>query len=296
MKYVLTGSTGNITKPLAQTLIANGHEVTIVSSNDSKIAEIENLGAKAAVGNVLDASFLAKAFIGADAVYLMIPPTFTVSDWLGFQKEVAENFITAIQQSGVKNIVQLSSIGAHMGKDTGPIDGLAYLEKRLESIAEINVVKLRPSYFYTNFFTMIDMIKHAGILGSNMGNGDQQLVLTHPKDIADAAAKHLLALDFKGQNIDYVSSDIASFSEITKALGNAIGKPELPWIAFSDEDTLQGMLQSGLPEIFAKGYVQMGKSIREGLIQEDYFNRNKQPQGKVKLEDFAKEFAQVFNS
>ena len=296
MKYVLTGSTGNITKPLAATLIAAGHDVTIISNSESRKLEIETLGAKAAFGSVLDKTFLSNAFLGADAVYLMIPPIFTVSDWLGFQKEVADNFTMAIQRSGVKNIVQLSSIGAHMGTGAGPIDGLAYLEKKLNGINDINVVKLRPSYFYTNFFTLIDMIKHAGILGSNMGAGDFKLVLTHPKDIADAAAKKLLALDFKGQSIEYVSSDISSFTEITSALGRAIGQAELPWIPFSDEDALQGMLQSGLPEIFAKGYVQMGKSIREGLIQQEYFEKNEKPKGKVKLEEFAKEFAQVYNN
>lgn len=296
MKYVLTGSIGNITKPLATRLIAAGHDVTIISSSESRKREIEKLGATAEIGNVLDAAFLTKSFFGAEAVYLMIPPTFTVTDWLGFQKEVAESFVTAITESGVKNIVQLSSIGAHMGTGAGPIDGLAYLEKRLESVEGINVLKLRPSYFYTNFYTLIDMIKHAGILGSNMGNPEQQLILTHPNDIADAAAKHLLALDFKGQNFEYVSSDIRTFAEISRVLGNAINKPELPWVGFSDEDTFQGMLQSGLPEVFAKGYVQMGKSIREGLIQQDYFNSDEKPQGKVKLENFAKEFEHAYNN
>lgn len=244
MKYVLTGSIGNITKPLASKLIAAGHEVTIISSNASRKEEIEKLGAKAAIGSVLDKAFLANTFSGADAVYLMIPPTFSVSDWLGYQKEVAENFIAAIQQSDVKNIVQLSSIGAHMGEGAGPIDGLAYLEKRLATINGINVVKLRPSYFYTNFYTMVDMIKNAGILGSNLGSADQKIVLTHPNDIADAAAKQLLGLNFKGQSIEYVSSDVRTFSDIVKGIGEAIEKPELPWILFSDEDTFQGMKQS----------------------------------------------------
>jgi uncharacterized protein YbjT (DUF2867 family) len=296
MKYILTGSTGNITKPLATALIEAGHEVTIISSSESRKEEIERLGAKALIGSVLDRTFLINSFLGADAVYLMIPPTFSVSDWLAYQKEVAENYVAAIKQSGIKNVVQLSSIGAHMGEGAGPIDGLAYLEKQLSSIDGLNVVKLRPSYFYTNFYTMVDMIKHAGVLGSNMGTATQELVLTHPNDIADAVAKNLLALDFKGQSVEYVSSDVRSFSDIVKALGKAIDKPELPWIAFSDEETLQGMLQSGLPEVFAKSYVQMGKSIREGLIQEDYFTRNEHPHGKIKLEDFAKEFAQVYKN
>jgi len=294
MKYVLTGSLGNITKPLAGTLLAAGHQVTIISSTPSRKEAIEALGAEAAIGNVSDAAFLTNAFSGADAVYLMIPPTFSVTDWLGYQKEIAESFVTAIKQSGVTHVVQLSSIGAHMGEGAGPIDGLAYLEQRLDTIDGINVIKLRPSYFYTNFYSMTDMIKNAGILGSNLGNGDQLLVLTHPKDIAAAAAKHLLALDYKGQSIVYVSSDVRSLSDIAATLGKAINQPELPWIGFSDEDTLQGMLQAGLPEVFAKSYVQMGKSIREGLIQEDYFNKKEQPQGKVKLEEFAQEFAQGY--
>ncbi len=296
MKYVLTGSTGNITKPLAEKLIANGHDVTIISSDENKKQAIENLGAKAAIGSVLDANFVTGAFSGADAVYLMIPPDFTVTDWRGFQDEVSESYIKAIQQSGVRNVLQLSSIGADLGTGAGPIDGLAYLERRLDSIDGINVLKLRPSYFYTNFYSMVDMIKQAGILGSNLGSGDQKLILTHPADIADAAAKHLLALDFKGQSYEYVSSDIRSFSEIAKAIGTAVGKPELPWIGFSDEDALNGMLQSGLAKIFAEGYVQMGKSIREGLIQADYFERSEQPGGRVKLEDFVKEFAGRFGN
>ena len=38
MKYVVTGSLGNISKPLAERLIAAGHEVTVMSSNPEKAA------------------------------------------------------------------------------------------------------------------------------------------------------------------------------------------------------------------------------------------------------------------
>ena len=69
MKITITGSLGNISKPLAKLLIAAGHQVTIVSSNAGKTADIEALGATAAIGSVADAGFLAKAFTGADAVY-----------------------------------------------------------------------------------------------------------------------------------------------------------------------------------------------------------------------------------
>ena len=65
MKITLTGSLGNISKPLAKQLIDAGHQVTIVSSNQDKIADIETLGATAAIGSVADVDFLTKAFTAA---------------------------------------------------------------------------------------------------------------------------------------------------------------------------------------------------------------------------------------
>ena len=43
MKIIVTGSLGNISKPLANQLVANGHGVTIVSSDANKVNEIEYL-------------------------------------------------------------------------------------------------------------------------------------------------------------------------------------------------------------------------------------------------------------
>ena len=53
MKIVVTGSFGNISKPLAVRLIENGHEVTVISSSATKKG-IEASGAKAAIGKPKD--------------------------------------------------------------------------------------------------------------------------------------------------------------------------------------------------------------------------------------------------
>ncbi len=74
MNIVVTGSLGNISKPLATELIAKKHSVTVISSKDDRQEEIEKLGAKAAIGTVYDVEFLTKAFTGADIVYTMTPP------------------------------------------------------------------------------------------------------------------------------------------------------------------------------------------------------------------------------
>lgn len=293
MKYIVTGSTGNISKPITQALVNAGHDVTVISSDANKKAVIEQLGAKAAIGDVNDLAFLTQTLKDADAAYIMIPPVWTPEDWPAFMKQTADHLVEAIKASGIQKIVQLSSIGAHLGYGAGPINGLAYLEKELSKL-DIDVLSLRPSYFYTNFYSMVDLIKNAGIMGSNFGQADARFVLTHPSDIAAVAARHLLALNFNGHLQEYISSDVRTFSEISKAIGNAIGKPELPWVKFSDEDAYNGMLGAGLQKTIADGYLEMGQGIESGIVQEDYFATGAKPQGKIKLEEFAKEFASAF--
>ena len=80
-----------------------------------------------------------------------------------------------------------------------------------------------------------------------------------------------------------------------KCWGAAVGKPELPWVKFSNEEALSGMLQMGLPEEMAKNYAEMGNAIHTGIMLEDYWKNHPAIAGKTKLEDFAKTFASVYN-
>ncbi len=76
----------------------------------------------------------------------------------------------------------------------------------------------------------------------------------------------------------------------------AIGKPDLKWIVISDEQLLKGMIAAGMNPRIAAGLVEMNASgrTRSGKLYEDY-NRNRPALGKVKVKDFAKEFAVVYN-
>ncbi|WP_316794241.1 NAD(P)H-binding protein [Pedobacter frigoris] len=292
MNITITGSLGNISKPLAETLIAAGHQVTIISSNAAKAQEIEALGATAAIGSVEDVAFLTSAFSGKDAIYTMVPPNFGASNIREFISSVGEKYAAAIEASGVKRVVNLSSIGAHLDGGTGPISGLHDVEQTYSKLDGVAVKHLRPAFFYTNFYGNADMIKHAGILGSNYG-AETPLVLVHPNDIAAAAAEELQQ-DFTGKEVRYVASDESTAAGVASALGAAIGKPELPWVEFNDEDALGGMLQAGLPEVMAKSYVEMGDATRSGKLYAHYFANKPSSFGKVKLEDFAAEFAKAF--
>jgi len=291
--YVITGSIGNISKPVISELVKAGKNVRVITSNSSRTAEIKDLGATAHVGSVGDVDFLKRVFKGADVVYTMIPPIWQTTNWIESMNHVAESYAEAIQSSDIKYVVNLSSMGADVGNGVGPVDGLHNFEKLLNAIAGLNIRHLRPSYFFSNFLAQIGMIKQGSIMGANFGEGEK-IFLTHTRDIAGVAAEELLNLNFSGTSVRYIISDERSGKDVAQAIGSIIGK-DLPWIVFTDDEQKQGFLQAGLSESHSENYTALGKAIREGYMQA-HARKNKPQFGNTKLEDFAKEFAAIFNA
>lgn len=293
MKYIITGGAGHISKPIAEQLLAAGHKVVVIGRSAENLQPITEQGAIAAIGSLEDVDFLAETFKDADAAYLMIPPNMSAENMRHFQNTIARNYIQALEVSGLKKVVVLSSIGAHMRNGAGPIDGLADFEVLLEKTNGIDIKLLRPSYFYYNLFGMIPLIHTMSIMGGNYGGTAEKLVLADTADIAAVAVEELLSLAFTGTTVRYIASDERTTEEIAHVLGTAVGHPDIPWVVFNDEQTLEGMKQAGFNESIAEAYTSMGNAIREGKIQQDYW-KNQPVLGKVKLEDFAAVFAAAF--
>lgn len=296
MKYVITGSLGNISKPLTEKLIMAGHEVTVITSKQSNRPAIEAIGASAAVGSVEDIAFLQQAFAGADAVYTMVPPNLGATNWKEWIGQIGKNYAAAIVENNIPYVVNLSSIGAHLPDGCGPVSGLYKVEQALNKLSGVHIRHLRPAYFFDNLLANTGMVKHMNIIGGNFGGSDTEIVLVDTSDIAEVAFEELSTLSFSGHSIRYIAGDVRTTGEIAAVLGAAIDKPSLPWVAFTDEQSVAGMQQAGLSEEIAKNYAEIGSSLRTGRMAEDYKKNIPPIFGKVKLEDFAKKFAAVFNS
>jgi uncharacterized protein YbjT (DUF2867 family) len=305
MKIIVTGSLGNISQPLTTTLIAQGHQVTVVSSDAKKQTAIEALGASAAIGSIADVHFLTNTFKGADAVYAMIPLSFTEPDLGAYMHRMAQNYAQALKEAKTKRIVLMSGWAADLVKG----ENVEHVFDDLDA----SITIMRPGSFYTNFYQSMDLIKGKGFIGKFltlrysglwalltgktgllMGNygGDDRIVFVSPKDIADAVAEELL-LQPKEKTIRYVGSEEMTCNEAAKIIGDAVGKPWLKWVLLSDKEMLQGLKMAKVPEKLAETLVEMQAAMHSGKTLEN-FHQNKPKMGKVKLADFAKEFAAVY--
>jgi uncharacterized protein YbjT (DUF2867 family) len=322
MKIVLTGSLGNISRPLCIELIQKGHSVTIISSKAEKQKTIEAIGAKAAIGTMQDTDFLTKTFTGADIVYLMeaggYENMFNKSyDINEATREIVNAYKKSVEQSGVKKVVHLSSVGAHTDKGVGLLELHYIAENILKKLPnDVSIKFMRPGSFYYNLLINAEIIKtlskgflggimalqHYGIGGFLSGKrgvivanygGDVMNLLVSPNDIASVIAEEI-EKPFEGRTIRYIVSEELTCNEIATILGEAIGKPYLKWGAISDKMLTNTMLKRGMNENMVKRMVEMGAAGRSGKLYEDYYKH--QPiLSKTKLKDYAIEFAKEFN-
>lgn len=306
MKLIVTGSLGNISKPLTEILLAQGHKVTVVSNDAKKQAAIEALGASAAIGSIADARFLTATFQGADAVYAMIPLSFTEPDLGDYLRRMAQNYVQALKAVKAKRVVVMSGWVADLVKSEN-------VENEFDGL-EASLTFMRPGSFYTNFYQSIDLIKGSGLMGKLltlrysglwalltgktgllMGNygGDDRIIFVSPKDIADAVAEQLVLTPEKN-TIRYVGSEELTCNEAARIIGTAVGKPWLKWVVLTDKAMLQGLKMAKVPEKLAETLVEMQAAMHSGKPLEN-FHRNNPKMGKVKLADFTQEFAQLYH-
>lgn len=296
MKITLSGSLGHIGRSLTQELVQKNHSVTVISSNTERQKDIKDLGATAAIGSLEDADFITSAFVGADAVFCMVPPAnyFDHSlDLLSYYEILGNNYAKAIAQSGVKQVINLSTIGGNMEKGNGILLGAHHVENILNALSsDVAITHIRPTEFYYNLLPQAQSAKANGFISSNI-DADVTNSWVSPKDIASVVAEEITT-PLSGRKVRYVASDEVAYHELVAILGEAIGNPDLKWVTLTNEQMRDGLEAAGIQPAIATGMTEMYASIDSGLLYEHYNLHKPDMMGKVKMKDFAEDFAKAY--
>src|ERR1700681_3384505 len=160
--YVILGASGNTGSIIANSLLSEGKKVRVVGRDAGRLQRFVRQGAEAFTATMSDAAALAKAFGGARAAYLMLPPAKSREE----QERDSDAIAKAVRKSGLRYAVHLSSYGAQLAEGAGPVSGLHSSENKLNAIEGLNVLHLRAAYFMENNLAAIGMIHGLGILGN----------------------------------------------------------------------------------------------------------------------------------
>jgi len=291
--YVITGATGHTGRRIAEALLEERMQVRVVGRSMERLKGLAARGAEPCVAALDDVAAMTRALQGARAGYLMIPPSYGEPDFRGYQNRVGQALAEAVAAARVSHVVNLSSVGAHLAEGAGPINGLHDQEQRLNRLAGVHVLHLRPASFMENVLFNINLIKQAGINGTPL-RADLAIPMITTQDIAAVAARRLLALDFSGKTTqELLGPREISMAEATRIMGMAIGKPDLSYVQFPYEQAEQAMIGTGMSPNVARAFIEMYRAFNDGLLRptEPRSAANTTP---TSFDAFAKTFAAAY--
>jgi len=260
--YVILGASGNTGSIIANSLLLKGEKVRVMGRDAGRLQRFVGKGAEAFTADMSDAAALTKAFSGARAAYLMLPPAKSRED----QEQESDAVAKAVKDSGLRYAVHLSSYGAQVPEGTGPVAGLHSSEQKLNAISGLNVLHLRAAYFMENNLAAIGMIQGMGMVG-NAFLPNLELPMIALRDVGDYAAQRLLRLDFSGKQIrELLGERDLSMTEVTAVIGRGVGKPDLRYEQFPYDQVQQVLTQMGVPPKGAALYIEMYKAINSGVL------------------------------
>jgi uncharacterized protein YbjT (DUF2867 family) len=260
--YVILGASGNTGSIITNSLLSAGKKVRVVGRDSGRLQRFVDKGAEAFTADLSDAPAVTKAFSGARAAYLMLPPAKSREE----QERDSDAIAKAVKESGLRYAVHLSSYGAQVAEGAGPVSGLHSSEQKLNAIEGLNVLHLRAAYFMENNLAAIGMIQAMGIFGNAL-LPDLKIPMAATRDVGDYAAQRLLHLDFSGkQTRELLGERDLSMTEATAVIALGIGKPDLRYQQFPYDQAQQALTQLGVPPKGAAMYIEMYKSINAGVL------------------------------
>ena len=260
--YVILGAAGNTGSIIADSLLLKRQKVRVLGRDAGRLQRFVRKGAEALTADVSDAVALTKAFRGARAAYLMLPPITSRED----QERESDAIAKAVTESGLRYAVNLSSFGAQVPEGTGPVEGLHSLEQKLNAIGSLNVLHLRAAYFMENHLPAVGIIQEMGMFGHAL-LPELKLPMIATRDVGPYAAQRLLDLDFSGkQTRELLGERDLSMTEVTAVIARGIGRADLRYVQLPYDRMEQALAQMGIPLKKTAVYIEMFKAINTGVL------------------------------
>jgi uncharacterized protein YbjT (DUF2867 family) len=243
-------------------LLAQRQSVRVIVRDAAKGAAWAARGAEVAVGELDDADALTRALKGATGAYLLLPPQMQSTDSRKDNGRRTAAYEKAIEASGVRHLVFLSSVGAQHDEDTGPILSVHDAEIALRRV-KADVTFVRAAYFMENLASSLYALGD-GAFPTFLVKG-HPIPMVATRDIGVTAAKALLegghgksVIELSGPK-DYAPEDIAA--ALSRVTGKAIA------LQVGPEDVIVGaLMQAGLNEHWAGLYKTMVHGVNVGHV------------------------------
>lgn len=230
--YAITGITGQVGGVLAHTLLQGGHAVRAVVRDAAKGERWAALGCEVAIADAADSAALARAFDGAEGVFILLPPNFDPSPDFPETRAIVAAFDTALRAAAPARVVCLSTIGTQ-ASEPNLLQQLGHMEQVLGQLP-LPVAFLRAAWFMENFAWDLAGAREQGLLSSHLQPLDQPQPMIATADIGRLAAE-LLQQRWAGSRVIELEGP-ARYSplDVAAAFAAVLDRPVRPEIVARD--------------------------------------------------------------
>lgn len=280
--FIVMGGTGHVGSAVAGSLLAAGHEVTIVTRDaDRARSRWQGTRVRIAQADANDPDSLRTVFRQGRRAFLLNPPADPGTDTDVVERRTVAGILRALEGSGLEKVVAASTGGARPGERIGDLSVLWELEEGLHRQA-IPAAINRAGFYMSNWDSQLPAVRESGTLTS-LYPADARLPMAAPKDLGAAAARRLLSpLDDVGtQHVEgperYTAADVAG------AFSRALHRPVK--VSVVPRDQWRAMFrQLGFSEAAAESYARMTAASLDDLQVPDDATR-----GSITLDAYVRE-------
>lgn len=227
---LVTGATGNVGREVVRQLQQAGRHVRVLTRSPEKVSFPE--GVEIAAGDLTDPETLKAALDAVHKVFLMRVPG-------------SDNFSTLAKQSGVEEIVFLSS-GAIDSPTENAIGRNHLHTEELIRQSGVRWTFLRPGAFMTNALQWAVSIRSEGVARAPFGDVGNAPI--DPRDIAGAAATALVSPGHHGKVYMLTGPEVLTPIEQVQILGSVLGR-DLRFENIPEKIAEENMKRFAPPEI-----------------------------------------------
>lgn len=261
---IILGASGQVGSAIVSNLLTRNIPVKGIVRDDKKASALIKKGAIAAIADANDLPALTQAIKDGETLFVLTPEGEKTDDILGYTKSLLDNYRGAIQNSPVKRVVGLSSMGAQYHKGTGNLL-MSYMLEHAFNDSGVSRTFIRPAYYYSNWLFNLNDVKDTGVLPTFFPV-DMKMPMVSPMDVAELAAG-IVATDDGEEKIyelegpaHYSSADVAAaFSD---ALNRDVEAMEIPRVKWPEALKSMGLSADGVDN-----FIEMTAAVAEGRVE-----------------------------
>jgi uncharacterized protein YbjT (DUF2867 family) len=263
------GASGNVGSKVANLLLEEKQDVRVFGRSAEGLEPFGSRGAEVVVGSAINLDDLQALFKDAASALVVLSGDLADPHYVSSRSEMSRAITRALRDQHVGNVVLASSIGADRDRGVGPVAGLHEIEGLLFGLENAKVLSLRAAWHMENLLASVPMIQEQKINGSAI-RGDHKFPMIATVDIAERAARHLIHRDFTSHTVETIlGPEDVNMNEATRALGAALGMPDLPYVEFPPEGVKAALQGIGMSEEVASLLVESQIAINENRMMDE---------------------------